>query len=104
MSTPIDIDALERERFAWALKTFPRATTLGSVDKLIDEAKEIREDIVNGTPKIEEFADTIFMLFDVGSRVGFTPSAIFEACQKKFEINKSRTWSDNQNGSYSHVK
>lgn len=104
MSAPIDIDALERERFAWALKTFPRATTLGSVDKLIDEAKEIREDIVNGTPNIEEFADVLMTLFDAGSRIGFTPYEIFKSFERKFEINKSRTWSDNQNGSYSHVK
>ena len=100
----VDIHELERERFAWALKTFPNATTIGSVDKLIDEAKEIREDLVNGTPRVDEFADVLFMLFDAGGRVGFTPSDIFEAAAQKFEVNKSRTWSDNENGSYSHIK
>lgn len=95
---------LEAERLEWALKTFPEATALSSLYKLQSEAKEIEENILLDIKIPEEYADALMCLFDSAARMGITPEEIFEAFEKKLEVNKSRNWVKNADNSYSHVK
>src|SRR5689334_6659330 len=99
-----DILKIEEERFAWSKKTFIEATAISSLRKLEQEIIEIENDLAIGTPEAEEYADALMCLFDSAGRSGITAEEIFIAYEKKFEINKSRTWKKNPDNSYSHVK
>ena len=101
-----DIIKLEEERLEWSLKTFPNATALSSLLKLKGEADEIIADIEDNKREVEEYADCLMCLFDSAGRqnIPITPEEIFEAFAKKLEINKNRTWVENPDHSYSHVK
>lgn len=108
------IQELEEERFEWSLKTFPEATALSSLKKLISEIKEVHSEIAyleefpdgdEGLEKLSlEYADCLMCLFDSAQRAGLTPNEIFESFKEKLEINKARTWIKNEDNSYSHVK
>ena len=95
---------LEKERFAWSLKTFPEATAISSLRKLETEIEEIEVDIVEGHREPIEYADALMCLFDSAGRHGITVEEIFEAFAVKLEINKARVWKKNPDNSYSHVK
>ena len=97
---------LEEERYAWSLATFPEASALGSLKKLKEEVDEIEVNIYQGERDVMEYADCLMCLFDSARRQEnpITISEIFDAFEKKLEINKKRTWTKNDNGSYSHVK
>jgi len=97
---------LEEERYAWSLETFPEASALGSLKKLKEEIAEIEVNISEGERDVMEYADCLMCLFDSARRQEnpITISEIFDAFEKKLEINKKRTWTKNDNGSYSHVK
>jgi chromosomal replication initiation ATPase DnaA len=100
---------LEQERFEWALKTFPEATSLSSLKKLSDEVREIKIELelvipFNKKQTTTEYADALMCLFDSAGRAGITPENIFEAFAEKFEINKKRDWVKNENNTYSHIK
>lgn len=95
---------IENERLAWSLKTFPKATVLGSLKKLRSEIDEIEYDVQNGERRPEEYADALMCLFDAAGRNGITIEQIIEAYRKKFVVNKDRIWRDNGDGSYSHEK
>ncbi len=101
-----EIQALEAERLAWSLKTFPDATPISSLRKLEEEIKEVENDIINGAINSinEEYADCLMCLFDSAGRLGITPQLIFEAFALKFEKNKNRTWYKNPDNTYSHKK
>ncbi len=100
----IDILALERERMAWSLETFPEATALSSLYKLRTEIDEIEVDLNLGISEPLEYADALMCLFDSAGRKGISPETMFEAFAQKLEINKARTWIKNPDNSYSHVK
>ncbi len=97
---------LEEERFKWSLETFPEASALGSLKKLKEEVAEIEVNITNGERDIMEYADCLMCLFDSARRQEepILIQEIFDAFEKKLEINKKRTWIKNDKGSYSHVK
>lgn len=97
---------LEEERYAWSLATFPKASAIGSLNKLRDEVDEIEENINEGKRDVIEYADALMCLFDSARRQKepITIQEIFDAFEKKLEINKNREWEENDNGSYSHVK
>lgn len=99
----VDLLQAENERFQWSLKTFPEATALGALAKCREELKEIELDIVSGKRRPVEFADALMCLFDAAQRHGITLPDIFQAYKDKVELNKSRTWVKNPNGSYSHI-
>lgn len=104
--TGVDLISLENERQAWAKIVFPKRTQHGSFLKLISEVEEIRQCIDEDIRKPDEYADAMFLLFDVAAleRTPITPIEILEAAHAKLEINKRREWKDNGDGSYSHVK
>jgi hypothetical protein len=97
---------LEEERYAWSLETFPEASALGSLKKLKEEVAEIEVNISEGERDVMEYADCLMCLFDSARRQEnpITIQEIFDAFEKKLEINKKRTWAKNDNGSYSHIK
>lgn len=97
---------LEEERYAWSLSTFPEASALGSLKKLKEEVAEIEVNISEGERDVMEYADCLMCLFDSARRQKepITIQEIFDAFEKKLEINKKRTWAKNDNGSYSHIK
>lgn len=95
---------LERERFEWATKTFPCATSMSSLNKLREEIVEIEAGLTSGTPDPFEYADALMCLLDSASRAGVTPEVILEAFEKKISINKLRTWRRNTDNTYSHIK
>jgi hypothetical protein len=99
-----NIIELEKERLEWSLKTFPEATPISSLRKLESEIEEIEVDIVEGHREPLEYADALMCLFDCAGRQGISVEEIFEAFEKKFEINKNRIWKKNPDNSYSHVK
>jgi NTP pyrophosphatase (non-canonical NTP hydrolase) len=99
---------LEKERFAWALKTFPEATAIASLRKLEGEIKEVEEALldpaIDKTELAEEYADCLMCLFDSAGRAGVFLDLIFHAFGEKLEKNKKRTWAKNPDNSYSHIK
>jgi len=98
------IIALENERFKWSLETFPEATALSSLNKLRSEAQEIENDIIDGVRRPEEYADALMCLFDSAGRQGIGAGEIIDWFEKKLKTNKSRTWTKNEDNSYSHIK
>jgi len=100
----VNIYDLEHDRFAWSLKTFPEATPLSSLNHLKSEIREIQESIEDGKPDVKEFADAQMLLFDAAGRCGIGVQDIFDAFREKLEENKARTWEQNEDGFYGHVK
>jgi len=100
------IQQVEKEKLKWSKEIFPEATALGSLNKLIGEAQEIKQDIQAGKRRPEEFADVLMCLFDVAGRLDkpITPDEIFYAFGEKLKVNKKRKWSKNADNSYSHIK
>jgi hypothetical protein len=95
---------LEKERFAWAIKTFPKATSVSSLRKLEKEIEEIELDISMGEKNPIEYADALMCLFDSAGRHGISVEEIFKAFETKLEINKKRIWKKNPDNSYYHIK
>ena len=106
MENKKSIFELEEERYAWSMETFPKASTLGSIQKLKEETLEIEKNIIDGERDVVEYADALMCLFDSARRREnpISIQEIFDAFEQKLEINKKRTWTKNDNGSYSHVK
>lgn len=95
---------LEAVRLAWSLTTFTEATAISSLRKAEGEIQEIEADIVAGKREPMEYADVLMCIFDSAGRQGISLEEIFDAFEKKLDINLSRTWIKNQDNSYSHVK
>lgn len=106
----MNIIDLEAQRLEWSLKTFPEATAHSSLAKLEGEISEVVIELSinkyqnNKEYLTLEYADCLMCLFDSAGRVGILPADIFKAFEKKFEINKKRTWVKNSDNTYSHVK
>lgn len=85
--------------------TFPKGTAHGALLHLEREIIEVREELPQDTyAKAVEFADCLGCLLDAANRSGVPPLLLFDAFAHKLSINKVRTWKDNGDGSYSHVK
>lgn len=90
---------------AFAKKTFKRAHPITSLQKLDEEIKEVAHEIRHGHENLaEEYADCIMCLIDSAARMKITPEMLFEAFTRKLEVNKSRKWKRNKDGTYSHIK
>lgn len=101
-----DILQLEKERLEWSLKTFTEATSISSLRKCEAEIKEIEEAIILKTPSgklAEEYVDALMCLLDSAGRNGILLQEIIAIYERKFEINKKRTWKKNPDNSYSHI-
>lgn len=101
---PTTLEEAEAKRWSWAKATFPEATAVGSLDKLLDEIEEVKKDLFTKANPLEEYADCFMCLFDSLQRSGFTTPQLVEAYEVKLVKNKKRSWNSNGNGSYSHIK
>lgn len=95
------------EHIAFTSKTFPKGTSIGALLHAEREIEEVRQDIINqksGAEKAIEYADIIGCIMDSANREGIGSRDIIKAWDNKLQINKSRAWKDNGDGSYSHIK
>lgn len=95
-----DNETLYNEFGQWTKATFPNA---GSVKHLIKLKEEVNE-AIEAPNDIMEYADCMGGLFGAAYKAGFTFDDLFDAWNKKFQINKTRKWQVNKNGTYSHIK
>jgi phosphoribosyl-ATP pyrophosphohydrolase len=92
---------------AFSLTAYPNATSLISLSKLEKEADEVRQEIEKGNKGPElaiEFADCLFCLIHSMAQEGVSVEELRAAFEKKLAINKARKWSQNPDGTYSHIK
>lgn len=81
---------LHRQR-DFSAKTFgPGARTLGVIDHIRKELREIEADPAD----IEEWVDIIMLAFDGAWRAGWEPEQIVTALAGKLAKNEARTWPD----------
>lgn len=100
-------ETLIAEHGEWSEATFPKGTATGALLHAQREIIEIVEDIENDAPHSvisKEYADAIFCIMDSARRKGVSVNDILKAGHTKLQVNKARTWKDNGDGSYSHVK
>lgn len=100
----LELVPMEKERLAWSLQTFPDATPQSALNHLKEEIKEIEQNIADGVNDATEYADAIMLLLDSAGRRGISVVDILYAFRQKHEINKTRRWEKNPDGSYYHVK
>ena len=91
---------------AWQKETFGKATPSSKLFHLIDEIKELHDEIImEGENKRHEFADCFFLIFGAAAADGMTYDDICKAIQEKFEINKARKWGKpDNNGVVKHIE
>lgn len=88
--TVIDAAHLEEQR-AWSERTFgPGPRTLGVVDHIRKELKEI----LDNPDDLNEWVDVIILGFDGAWRAGHEPQEILDAIVAKQLRNRRRTWPD----------
>ncbi len=102
-------EQLAQEHKEWAFSTFPKCTSIGALLHAHREIDETISEINEGNPNrqlqlITEYADVFGCIIDSLHREGFAISEMLEAFDNKLQINKTRQWKDNGDGSYSHVK
>lgn len=107
VGTRYTFDRLLDEHVAFTTFTFPRATAAGALLHMERELFEIKEDVEAGKD-LEivaiECADALGCFIDYCNRIGVNPTMLNRAFDQKLRINQSRTWKDNGDGSYSHIK
>ncbi|MDD9900506.1 MAG: DUF550 domain-containing protein [Alphaproteobacteria bacterium] len=69
-------------------KTFGTSTPRAKALHLAEEAQEAADDPAD----IIEWADCIILLLDGVRKAGYTTDDLYDAVQRKMEINKNRTW------------
>lgn len=100
------LENLMNEFIEFSIKTFKNATEYSSLEKLQDEFIELSHELMNGNKQniAEEYVDCIMCLVDSAARTGITPGELTKIFEEKLAINKSRTWKENPDKTYSHVK
>lgn len=103
----MDLHSNIQEWMYWSVLTFEKATVLSSLKKLDDELLELKA-VLNSQMEYEvvaeEYVDCIMCLLHSASKYGIEPSVLASAFQRKFTINKMRTWNLNANNTYSHAR
>lgn len=99
-----DFIELENKRLSWSRETFPTATPYSSLQKAKKEIGEIEKDLENNEVNTVEYVDAIMCILDSAGRSGITMVDIIKTYSEKLEINLKRTWKDNGDGTYSHIK
>ena len=88
--------------------TFPFATAKGSLIKLIEEANETIDELrltdYDGNALPLEYVDCMMCLLDSLQRSNIDFKQFKRYFKMKLSINLSRTWKQNKDGSYSHIK
>lgn len=102
----------------WHTETFPDATLDGQIAKWEEEKQEYEHTGYNTEEELYELADMIIVSagiarFDYTYGIGlfaniiclygYAVDDIWQAVEKKMEINKKRTWQES-NGSYHHIE
>lgn len=95
-----ELPYLLQEIGAFAAKTFPKETVQGKLEHLQEEVVELRAE----PDDMGEWADCFTLLFDAARQQGLTFNQIANAILAKYKKNKGRTWVENANGVYHHVK
>ncbi len=96
----------------FSLRTFPLAETFTTMDKLKDEADEVKAllndvfpwDEVDREKLKAELVDCFLCLMNASAKAGFVAEEIVEGMHNKAQVNKARKWKYNGNGTYSHIK
>jgi len=109
-AAPLTLESLAAEIRAWQIETFPNGTPLGAAEHLLEEARELVQELRGmGKPRAydfdrvrEEAADVLLLLIAVAGMVGFD---LLPAAVDKMEINRNRTWESepNERGYRKHV-
>lgn len=99
-----NFDTKFQEHIEFTSATFPKGTSDGALLHLEREIAEVRAETKDSFDLAVEFADCLGCLIDAANRRGVTPPMLLHAFAYKLDINKARTWKDNGDGSYSHVK
>lgn len=104
----------------WHQQTFPDATLPGQLVKFAEEMNEFDVAINSGQDALSELADMIIVAAGIerfdelfasafvqftymeASDAGFDMTELWEAVQKKMEINKKRKWQKTAEGTYHH--
>ena len=68
----------------------------------IDDTQSMYQSVRNRA--ITEYADVFCCVLDSARRAGISLDEITNAMNAKLQINKTRQWKDNGDGSYSHIK
>lgn len=90
----MDIISHIKRQINWSTQTFgPGDRTIGVVDHIQKELKEIREN----PNDLEEWIDVIILAIDGAWRSGHTAEEIVEKLQYKQAKNESRRWPDWRN-------
>lgn len=96
---------------AFSLRTFVDSSAKSSLKHLRREILETEELLsidqtrsVDRAKLVKEYADMILCIISSAIRVGFNSWAIVYAMDKKAKINAKRKWTNNGDGTYSHVK
>jgi NTP pyrophosphatase (non-canonical NTP hydrolase) len=91
------IRGLTTEITGWANETFPDRTPASALLKLFGEIGELIE-----SPRSPgEYADICILLFDLANMHGID---LGQAIWDKMQINKGRTWSLSESGTYRHIE
>lgn len=101
---------LQKEISDWSRETFG-SSTKQVLTKLGAEYQELISSIdieidPNGIAMVHEHntgkeaADVLFMLFQLAENIGFD---LLEETRKKFDVNKTRTWEKQDDGTYQHT-
>ena len=107
------LDSKFKSITSWQNETFPNSDGLSKVNHLIQEVKELKEELIKHktNPNLktiagikEEIADCFILLFGVASASQLDYVEIAIAIEKKMEINKSRKWGKaDENGVVNHI-
>lgn len=103
----MEFEKVIQEFLDFSLATYKNATASTALIKLSEEIKEVQLELAFPTAPpflAEEYADCIMCLFDSAARADIQPAQLIQAFQNKLLKNKKRTWKDNGNGTYSHIK
>lgn len=97
---------LFRKHIEFSSKTFLNSSWQSSLIGLRREIEEVEAEIPKGDENAiaVEYADCFLYLLDSMNRAGISVSQLKDAIHNKIEINTSREWKQNKDGSYSHIK
>lgn len=106
----INFEELFKQHQEFSKKAFPNSTAKSSliglkreVDEAIEELHGINRDY-DGKALPLEYVDCLMYLIDSIQRAGISLEQIKESFIEKLEINEKRGWTQNADGSYSHIK
>ena len=88
--------------FSTRVEKFPLCTWEASVEKAIEECKEILTAPRSKRPA--EYADAIICLFNAASFDGLTAEDIYIALQYKNMVNSRRKFELRADGTYQHIE